>query len=328
MTSPVVAKKPNAPSEGILKLLSPDGYYTYLGIEKPKPTESDPNPGVVDEEQIKKNYRKLSLLHHPDRKNGDSDTFRVLNRAQTVLTNPKLRQQYDLLGLDLDDDEEDHAHGDDGDDGEEGTSSSSTADSVMSQIASLTLATIFQAIVRTVMMGLVSVILVRFRLTLFPALAFMVYVAYRVHTVAKATKGTREDMLSPLLIGVGLIFMYRGRTVENPWSWGFWAGECLVVCMFTYNSVPQKSRYIALGVAVVALFLTLWLRGNAWKYATLVGLELFVAVVAALAFPIMEMILEQILNEKMRKVGEKVRAHSERLESYYGKVHVNGNDVD
>lgn len=149
MTSPVVAKKPNAPSEGILKLLSPDGYYTYLGIEKPKPTESDPNPGVVDEEQIKKNYRKLSLLHHPDRKNGDSDTFRVLNRAQTVLTNPKLRQQYDLLGLDLDDDEEDHAHGDDGDDGEEGTSSSSTADSVMSQIASLTLATIFQAIVRT-----------------------------------------------------------------------------------------------------------------------------------------------------------------------------------
>ena len=105
-------------------------------------------------------------------------------------------------------------------------------------------------------------------------------------------------------------------------------GECLVVCMFTYNSVPQKSRYIALGVAVVALFLTLWLRGNAWKYATLVGLELFVAVVAALAFPIMEMILEQILNEKMRKVGEKVRAHSERLESYYGKVHVNGNDVD
>lgn len=79
---------------------------------------------------------------------------------------------------------------------------------------------------------------------------------------------------------------------------------------------------------MVALFLTLWLRGNAWKYATLVGLELFVAVVAALAFPIMEMILEQILNEKMRKVGEKVRAHSERLESYYGKVHVNGNDVD
>lgn len=70
-------------------------------------------------------------------------------------------------------------------------------------------------------------------------------------------------------------------------------------------------------MAAVSFLLTLWLRGNPWKYATLVGLEAFVAIVAALAFPVMEMILEQILNEKMRRVGEKVRAHSERLEAYY-----------
>jgi hypothetical protein len=87
--------------------------------------------------------------------------------------------------------------------------------------------------------------------------------------------------------------------------------------MFLYNSVPQKSPIIVTITAVVSFLLALWLRGNPWKYLTLVGLEVFVAVVAALAFPVMEMILEQILNEKMRRVGEKLRAHSERLEAYY-----------
>lgn len=167
-------KKTPASSEAILKLLAPDGYYTYLGIDKPvvaRPLTSDgdptndtdnssSSPSVVDEEQIKKNYRKLSLRHHPDRPTGDADTFRVLNRAQKVLLNPKLRQQYDLLGMDLDDDEEetDSEHptnaarntSDAGEDGDEGNSSgSSSMDNIMSQIAAATLATIFQVMVRT-----------------------------------------------------------------------------------------------------------------------------------------------------------------------------------
>lgn len=89
--------------------------------------------------------------------------------------------------------------------------------------------------------------------------------------------------------------------------------------MFVYNSIPEKSSILSSIVAFMATLLTLWLRGNVWKYLTLVGLEAFVAIVAALAFPIMEMILEQILNEKMRKVGEKVRAHSQRLDLYYNR---------
>jgi len=134
------------PSEGLMKLLSPDGYYLYLSIPKPNPTETD---AAVDEELIKKNYRRLSLRHHPDRPTGDADTFRVLNRAQKVLLNPKLRQQYDLLGLDLDDDEEEHEEVSDEDKEGEEKGSSSSPDSVMSQMASMTLASIFQVIVRT-----------------------------------------------------------------------------------------------------------------------------------------------------------------------------------
>lgn len=95
-------------------------------------------------------------------------------------------------------------------------------------------------------------------------------------------------------------------------------GEILVVIMFTYNSLQHhNSPYLAMGVAFVAFLLTLWLRGNPWKYATVVALEALLALLAALAFPIMEMILEQILHDKLRRVGDKVRAHAERLEAYY-----------
>jgi len=97
-----------------MELLAPDGYYTYLRIPKPAASSaaagSSSEEPAIDVDAVKKNYRKLSLRHHPD-KGGDVDTFRLLKRAQTVLSNAKLRQQYDILSLDLDDDE--HEHDDD-----------------------------------------------------------------------------------------------------------------------------------------------------------------------------------------------------------------------
>jgi DnaJ domain len=104
------------PSDALMQLWSPDGYYTYLGVPKQTTTSSSSTTtteeGIAMEykDLIKKNYRKLSLKHHPDRNGGDAETFRMLNRAQKVLTNPKLKQQYDILGIDLDDDDNDDDH--------------------------------------------------------------------------------------------------------------------------------------------------------------------------------------------------------------------------
>ena len=130
MLSPSSSNVSDTPSEALIALLSPDGYYTYLGVKKPAPTSASEHGAAplstpssssaaaaddpsIDTDAVKKQYRKLSLKHHPDR-GGDADTFRMLNRAQKVLTNPKLRQQYDILGIDLDDDEVEMQHDDDG----------------------------------------------------------------------------------------------------------------------------------------------------------------------------------------------------------------------
>ena len=155
-----------APSEALLDLLAPDGYYTYLGIPKPVPVaplaataaaaaapEKEPLV-TIDEDLVKKSYRKLSRKHHPDKPGGDADTFRVLNRAYRVLSNAKLRQQYDILGIDLDDDEEDTNESDAANSQDEGSSSAgqekpSTAQGIVHDIASMVMTGLMQLAIRT-----------------------------------------------------------------------------------------------------------------------------------------------------------------------------------
>lgn len=66
-----------------------DDYYKILGIDE-KSTE----------DEIKKAYRKLSMIHHPD-KNGNTDEskhkFQELNKAYETLSDPNERRKYDMM---------------------------------------------------------------------------------------------------------------------------------------------------------------------------------------------------------------------------------------
>jgi hypothetical protein len=151
----------------------------------------------VDLDRVKKNYRRLSLRHHPDRKTGDAEAFRMLNRAKVVLSDPRLRREYDLVGLDLEDEADDdgvdgHRHRDDAenDDGDRGGGvgkgggnddgggkdggggggkangggggGGGKTETVMGHLASATLAAILQVVVRTGLMATVSVLISRY----------------------------------------------------------------------------------------------------------------------------------------------------------------------
>ena len=45
--------------------------------------------------EIKRQYRKLSLLYHPDKKTGDEEKFAAINMAYKVLSSQKKREKYD-----------------------------------------------------------------------------------------------------------------------------------------------------------------------------------------------------------------------------------------
>lgn len=163
------------------------------------------------------------------------------------------------------------------------------------------------------MMAIVSLLVVRYIWTLLTAMAFLAFIAYRIHSVASGTL----EVAGPFVIGAGLILMHQSYD-SNGWFF-YWVGEALVIGMFTLNSIGSSaaSPPVYLGTAVFSSISALWFRGRFWNYAIVVGLEAFLAIFIALAFPIMEMVLEAILNDKLKKVGDKVRAHHQHLERYY-----------
>ena len=54
-------------------------------------------PKNSTDEEIKKAYKKAALEHHPDR-GGDSDKFKEISNAYSILSDPQKRQVYDQFG--------------------------------------------------------------------------------------------------------------------------------------------------------------------------------------------------------------------------------------
>lgn len=66
-----------------------DDYYHILGVSK-----------NATQDEIKRAYREMALKYHPDRNKSKEaeETFKKINEAYAVLSNPEKRKQYDTLG--------------------------------------------------------------------------------------------------------------------------------------------------------------------------------------------------------------------------------------
>ncbi|PGG96968.1 hypothetical protein GX51_07573 [Blastomyces parvus] len=73
-------------------MVADTAYYDVLGVP--------PNASEID---IKKAYRKLAIITHPDKNPGDEtahERFQAIGEAYQVLSNEQLRKQYDKFGKD------------------------------------------------------------------------------------------------------------------------------------------------------------------------------------------------------------------------------------
>ncbi len=79
----------SAQADRILKVSAQRDYYEILGV-----------PRDVDGETLKKRFRKLALQYHPDRNQdpGAEETFKEINAAYAVLSDPEQRARYDRFG--------------------------------------------------------------------------------------------------------------------------------------------------------------------------------------------------------------------------------------
>ncbi|KAI4714578.1 hypothetical protein J4E89_000259 [Alternaria sp. Ai002NY15] len=79
-----------------IKSCAPTAYYKILGLEEVKASCSDSD--------IKKAYRKLSLLTHPDKNgyDGADEAFKLVSKAFQVLSDPDKKKKYDQFGGDPD----------------------------------------------------------------------------------------------------------------------------------------------------------------------------------------------------------------------------------
>jgi len=73
----------------IKRVLATKELYERMGLEK-----------TATPEEIKKKFRKLSLLLHPDKcaLPGAEESFKAINQAYTILSDPDKKKNYDLCG--------------------------------------------------------------------------------------------------------------------------------------------------------------------------------------------------------------------------------------
>jgi len=305
----VVARQSPSGEENPLKILcSLDGYYECFCVSSPPPrTAADGETGSKEEEEfaseVKKKYRRLCLSHHPD-KGGDAETFQALNRAYKVLTTVKLKKQYDLLGLDLEDDEEHHDSSTENDiKGEENDESSSN--SAMAQIAAVVIATIVQILIRTATIAVTTVFIPNYIITTIICLML-------IWTMWFLNRKELSSHLPVIFTTLGIICMYYG----GKGSWFFWIGETFMITFSAVTSLPpdfMSKPFIAIAAVVSSIF-SLILKGRFWRYLLLLTFEGVILLVAIILMPVLEMVVDELVNAKLMRYGEKLRSHVKRLE--------------
>ena len=65
-------------------------HYETLGVK----------PNVTGRE-LKDAYRSKATEQHPDKQNGDSEAFKILSNAYSILIDPERRKFYDETGSDM-----------------------------------------------------------------------------------------------------------------------------------------------------------------------------------------------------------------------------------
>ena len=158
-------------------------------------------------------------------------------------------------------------------------------------------------------MALASTLVCRYKMSMMLVLP----VSSRVFISAVRTGVGWYEKLAPIYVSIGMFTMFLSESGE----WLFWCGESIVMtCFFLNSMLPTQtgSPGIMMACLIASTLMAWFLKGKFWRYAIILSIEAGLALIAVLAFPIMEMIFEEIMNEKLRKIGDKIRVQFKRMQ--------------
>ena len=159
------------------------------------------------------------------------------------------------------------------------------------------------------MMALASTLVCRYKLLMIPVIP----ISFRVFFSVIATEAGWYEKLAPICISIGLFTMFLSESGDCI----FWCGESIVItCLLLNSMLPTQtgSPGIMMACLIASTLMACFLKGKFWRYAIILSIEAGLALIAVVAFPIMEMIFEEIMNEKLRKIGDKIRVQFKRIQ--------------
>ena len=176
------------------------------------------------------------------------------------------------------------------------------------------------------MMALASTLVCRYKLLMIPVILFLLYISFRVFSVVGIEAGWYEK-LAPICISIGLYTMH----LSESGNYMFLCGESAVMtCFFLNSMLPTQtgSPGIMMACLIASTLMAWFLKGKFWRYAIILSIEAGLALIAVLAFPIMEMIFEEIMNEKLRKIGDKIRVQFKHLQELQSQNNNKSSSID
>lgn len=281
-----------------------DGYYQLLGV-----------PRDADAKALKRAYRKRSLKFHPDKKGGDTQTFQCLNRAFVVLRDPKRRKRYDILGLDIDEDDTERSdattssYGNNKGDSSEEDDDASGLPSTLSKESEMTREIIAEFGVRLLQIS-IALICTQYNWTF--ALVMLLAIASTAYGIKTSPK---SELLSHVAsagftFAMGCLLWWSTRE-----GYLFWLCESIVLYLGLFQAGGGYLVGLAkhIGFLGICVCIAWWFNGRAWAYGISLVVVALSWILAFFFFLLAGMLIESIVDEKLKRIAPKIRTEVAKL---------------
>lgn len=248
-------------------------------------------PLEAEEEEVKKAYKRLSLLHHPDKVQAlglnaqdAGEKFNEIKEARDILTDPERRKIYDTFGIDL---------GEERPEMEVWTIGLGTLLSPMGGFALKT--AIVRLAIWIIAWKWIGIILLLIGIV--TALLYAVNFKYKGMEI-------RDPEALPILVNVGLV----EAVLIVYWIWPLLAdGVCVFYLASEVVGIPIlfDSWKIGVGSGVVSLVLARLFRGW-WMW--ILGLEVVLAIIMLAALTVAAGIMRLWIDNVQAQHGDKLKS--------------------